>query len=344
MDTTAGSQSKNLSFYLKRGIGLILLIALSFTFIYSAYTKSGIRFEGLRLMANDNAFDSFQWSFLDLGISSLLAAGIFARVMIGLELLLGLFLLFHIYLRSFTYKAVIGVLVIFIIYLLLVIARQGNSGNCGCFGDSIAMKPLTAIWKNLIMIAVTVVLMFIYPVRPYKHQEYVSLVIGLVSFTTPFVINNIYTGSAPERYPNSIRLDLLYKFDQKPAIDLSKGKHILAFMSFTCPHCRKAAYLLQIIHRQHPELPIYMVLDGPEEYRKEFFAETHAEHVPLVYYHHTAEFDTLVRAGYKSTETPGVPAIYWINNGKLEYKSKYAYYQLDPKYMKQWISSDAPLQ
>ena len=34
---------------------------------------------------------------------------------------------------------------------------------------------------------------------------------------------------------------------------------------------------------------------------------------------------------------PGVPAIYWVNNGVVEYKSKYAYYQLDPKYMLQWL-------
>lgn len=315
------TQSRNsISFYIQRIIGTILLLALAATFIYSAYSK----------IYSDNAFDNFQWTFLDIGISSIVVAGIIARLMIGLELFLALLLLGHVFLRKFTYKAVIAILCVFIIYLLIVLAKQGNTGNCGCFGDKLAMKPLTAIWKNVIMIAVTVLLMFIYPVRPYKFQEYVFLFLLLVAFSTPFLMNNLYMGTAPEKVSEHINLDLLYKYDPKPDVDLRTGKHIIAFMSLTCPHCKKAAYLLQIIHREHPEIPIYIVLDGHPSQQKAFFDETHAEQVPHLLYRHTDEFIAL--AG------PGVPAIYWVNNGNIEYKSKYAYYQLDPRYMGQWMN------
>lgn len=319
MDAMTPVSQRPAMFYVKRALGLILLLALAGTFLFSAWSK----------IYSDNAFDNFQWTFIDLGIDNMLVAGIIARAMIGFEFMLGLFLLAHIYLRKFTYKAIIAVLVMFIIYLLLVIAKQGNSGSCGCFGDKLAMTPLEAIWKNLAMIAATVVLMFIYPVKPYKFQEYAVMVLCLVSFSAPFVMNGIALGTAPVKYTDKIDLDLLYKYDEKPSVDLRKGKHIVAFMSLTCPHCKKAAYLLQIIHRKHPEIPVFMVISGHPDQKKAFFDETHAQDVPYMLYMHTDEFTQM--AG------PGVPAIYWFNDGKVEYKSKYAYYQLDPQYMLQWM-------
>lgn len=342
MDTLSQGQSGPM-FYFKRAAGIILLLALSATFFYSAYTKCGVQFvgetynifghkiHGIALGPADNSFDSFQWTFLDLGVSNMLVAGIIARIMIGLELLLGLFLLCHLFLKKFTYKAVIAILAIFIVYLLVVIAKQGNSGNCGCFGDKVAMKPLTAIWKNVIMIAATIGLMFIYPAKPYKHQDYISLVVGAVAFVLPFLVNPVYLGTAPAKYDKPLNLELLYKYDDAPKIDLRKGKHIIAFMSLTCPHCKKAAYLMQIIHKQHPEIPLHMVLDGSKDHEQSFFDETHAKNVPYTIYRHTPEFIEL--AGQ------GVPSIIWVNNGKAELKSVYAYYQLDPKYMIEWMNA-----
>ncbi len=335
-------ENKTGLFYLKRTFGFILLLAMAATFFYSAYTKSGVEFRGFRLVDTPdatNAFDSFQWTFLDLGISSMVVAGVIARVLIGFEFMLGLFLLFHIYLRKFTYKAVIAVLTVFIIYLLVVILKQGNSGNCGCFGNKVSMTPLNAIWKNVAMIAVTVLLMFIYPVKPYRHQEYVGMVVAAIGFTVPFVVNMMYVGTAPVKYANPIDLNPLYQYTPAPAVDLRKGKHILALMSLTCPHCKKAAYLLQVIHREHPEIPMFIVLDGAEPHLKSFFDETHAEHVPHLFYQHTKEFEDLVNSGLKKGDHGGVPTIFWVNNGMIEYKSVYAYYQLDPKYMVQWLNA-----
>lgn len=304
----------------KRIAGAVLLVALSLVFFFSGYSK----------IYSENAFDNFQWTLLDLGFNSTMLAGIIARVMIGLEFILGLFLLGHIYLKKFTYKAVIALLAAFIVYLLIVIIRQGNSGNCGCFGDKLAMTPLNAIIKNVVMIAVTMVLQRIYPVKPYKHQEWICQGLALIGMATPFVVQPIATGgSNPSVWNKPVNLELLYKYDQQPGVDLRKGKHIVAFMSLTCPHCKKAAYLLQIIHHDHPEYPIYLVLDGPEPYKKKFFDETHAGNLPYLYYRHSEDF--LQMAG------PSVPSILWINNGVAEYKSVYAYYQLDPQYMAEWL-------
>ncbi len=308
-------------FVIRHIIGAILLVALAGVFAYSAYSK----------IHSENAFDNFQWTFLDLGINSLMAAGIVARLMIGLEMMLALFLLFHIYLKKFTYPAILAVLSIFCIYLTIVLVKQGNTGDCGCFGDKLAMKPAAAIVKNLVMMAVTVLLMFIYPVKPYKNQEIFCIPIAGLAFCIPFLVILINNSSAPVPYKRDLGLNRLYQYNPAPDVDLRKGKHIVAFMSLTCPHCKKAAYLLQIIHREHPSYPIYMVIDGSDNFKKAFFDETHAEGVPHIIYQHTDDFVEM--AG-----RDGVPAIYWVNDGVAEFKSQYAYYQLDPRYMEDWIA------
>jgi hypothetical protein len=332
MDNGSTAQ-RNTSFYIQRTIGLLLLLALSATFFYSAYTKSGVLISHFHLLANDNAFDSFQWSFLDLGISSITFAGIIARLMIGFELLLGLFLLFHIRLRPFTYNAVIAVLSVFIIYLLIIIFKQGNTGNCGCFGDQLQMTPMQAIWKNVAMIIVTIILKNIYPADPYRINPNIFVVIVsvlvLLAFCPPFIFNKVFMGTNPEAVNKPINLDPLYKYSTVPDVDLRKGKHIIAFMSLTCPHCKKAAYLLHLIHNEHPDIPLYIVLDGADTFRHQFFDETHAQDVPNLYFHHSVDF-----MGMAGTS---VPSILWVDNSMVAYKSVYAYYQLDPKFMEQWL-------
>ena len=334
---------RNIAFYIKRVLGSLLLFALACVFIYSAYTKSGILFHGFdfKLYANDNAFDNFQWTFLDLGINSIFTAGVIARLMVGFELTLGIFLLFHIFLRSFTYKAIISVLALFIIYLTIVIAKQGNTGNCGCFGDQVAMTPVAAIIKNVIMIAATLLLWFLYPVKPYKYQQYISLFLALVGFSLPFIINPMYTGTAPLKCNMPINLNPLYEYTTPPTVELRKGKHIISFMSLTCPHCKKAAHLFSIIHREHPDLPIFFVMAGPESFLKAFFVETEAKDVPNLYFKNNVAFDSMINAGSEPGQRSGVPAIYWINNGTIEYKS--TYYQLDPKIIESWTKSDKPI-
>lgn len=310
-------------FTIKNIIGFILTVLLASVFFFSAYSK----------IYNDNAIDNFQWTFIDLGINSMLASQIIARILIGFELILGTLLLGHIFLKQITYPAILVLLSIFTAYLLVLVFQQGNNGNCGCFGDKLAMTPLQAIIKNILMAVITIVLYKIYPGKLYKYQDVLGIVLAFVCIVAPFLYNTIYTGSAPVVNKRPVDLGLLYKFDNKPQWELRSGKKIVAFMSLTCPHCKKAAYLLHLIHNKHPEYPLYMVLSGAEEQKTAFFKETHADNVPyFLYLHHTDEFIQL--AG------PGVPSILWFNNGKAELESKAAYYQLDPSYIKKWVDGD----
>lgn len=318
---------KKFSFNFKRLPGFIILLALSAVFFYSAYSKSGIAFEKFYIVGNEGPFLSFQWTFVDLGINNIVIAGVIARLFVGFELLLGLLLLFHIFLKQITYRVILVMLAVFTVYLLFVILTQGNNGNCGCFGDNVAMTPLQSIWKNVAMAAATIALIFLYPVKPYKNQEIIAVLLFMVAMVTPFILNPIDLDNKPESAQEAIDLSPLYVKAPMPAAELRSGKHIVAFMSLTCPHCRKAAYLLHIIHHKNPDIPIYILLSGPDKYEKEFFSETHAMDVPHLHVEDKAAFEKM--AG------PYVPAIYWINNGVIEKKANY--FQLDPKYMREWL-------
>ena len=302
----------------RRITGFILLLCMSAVFIYSGISKL-------------YPFEPFQWTFVDMGISNMTAAGIIGRLFIGLEFILGIFLLLHLFLRSFTYPATITLLVVFIGYLILLIIQQGNNGSCGCFGNWIYMKPLQAIWKNLIMIAVTFLLIYIYPFRSYKNQELVAVIAGMAALVTPFIILPLHPNNLPEVAHESIDLSPLYTSEKNtpPTVELRTGKHIIAFMSLTCPHCKKAAYLLQTIHHRNPDFPIYFVLNGLSDQEKPFFDITHSAAVPHTRFIGSEEFVKM--AG------PYVPAIFWVNNGIIEKKSNYT--QLDPQLIKSWLSA-----
>ncbi|NCX96522.1 MAG: hypothetical protein EBX41_08960, partial [Chitinophagia bacterium] len=98
----------------RRIAGILLIVALSGTFFFSGWSK----------IHSDNAFNSFHWTFLDIGLPGLGFTGILARIMIGFEFFLGFLLISHVYLKSFTYKAVMGLLLIFIAYLAYLLIKE----------------------------------------------------------------------------------------------------------------------------------------------------------------------------------------------------------------------------
>lgn len=337
-------------FYLKRTLGFILLLAVACVFLYSAYSKifSGFHFSKSFFSSKDNffadaftidndAFDAFRWKFLDFGFNSITLAGAAARLVIGMELVIGFFLLFHIFLRRFTYPLVIGVLTFFSLYLVYQIILHGNTGDCGCFGSKVEMTPIVAIWKNVLLIIATFLLMYIYPAKPYKGQEWISIFIGMVALVIPFVVLPLRGDIEPLTVVNEpIDLEPLYATTPIPGVELRKGKHIIAFMSLTCRHCRKAAYLLQTIQHENPSFPIFLILSGHPDQQKEFFKESHAEAVPHMLFTNATQFTDYTKYPTNENDKPkGVPAIYWINNSFIESKS--TYYQLDPKEMAEWL-------
>ncbi len=298
----------------RNAIGLLLLLALAGVFFLSGWSKL-------------QTIEPFSWSFIDVLPVGITGAGVIARIFIGLEWAIGAWLAAHLFLRRVTYKATIILLVLLSLYLNGLLLHGGNNGNCGCFGEWLYMKPLAAIWKNVVLIAVTILLYFLYPGRAYRHSLYVALGLTVAAFTVPFVLEPVRIGGI-EKIKQPIMLDSLYtQGHPPPSVELRHGAHVICFFSTTCPHCKKGAYLVQILHRQYPELPIFMVLNGGYSLEQDFLEETKSAAVP-----HTLMINTKA-----FTEMAGryVPTIYWVRDDVIERKSYYT--ELEPGAIKAWL-------
>lgn len=274
-------------------------------FIYSGYTKL-------------YPIEPFEYTFVDLGVGSWAMAPFIARFMIGIEFFIGLMLFFSLYLKKFTLKLTAATLVFFTVYLLFMILHEGNNGNCGCFGNAIVMTPLQAVIKNIIMLAVCFII--------YKFHEgyslgkltfWLSALFLLTSLAMPHILNYVdlsyskaYLNKPEDRF--TLELDTLYNNAEKniPPKTLSKGKHILAFMSLTCPHCRIAAKKIRIMHEKNPAIDVYFVLNGEDEKMKSFYEDTKTENIP---------YCKLRARPFVYLAGTNLPTIYLVNNSVVDH-------------------------
>jgi hypothetical protein len=298
---------------------LILIIGL--LFIYSGYTKL-------------YPIEPFEFTFIDLGIASWRTAPFIARFLIGLEFFIGLLLIFGISIKRFTIYLTSITLILFSVYLIIIMIINGNNGNCGCFGTAISMTPLQALIKNIVMLLAC---FFIYKrFEGFNYKKFNKWIIGLLaifSFTMPHVLNYIdfeYSSSYLTKKEDHFKLELdsLYKNAKinTPPKTLSKGKHIIAFMSMTCSHCRIAAKKMRLMKDKNKNLPIYFVLNGDTSKIKPFFDDTKAQKI---------NYCLLNGKSFVYLAGLQMPTIYLVNNEIVE--NWITYLDLDQSEVEKWL-------
>lgn len=306
---------------LKQFLFGLLSALLGAVFIFSAYTKL-------------YPIEPFEFTFVDLGVASWRVAPFMARFFIGLEFFIGFLLLFNLKMRL-TARLTIAMLLFFSLYLIGLIAITGNKGNCGCFGNYLVMTPLQALIKNAVMLVLAWLLLKYYDgVNYQKVTRYLFGVLLIGSFALPHILNYVdldysqaYLNSPEDHF--KLELDSLYK-DAKlkvPPRSLSQGKHIIAFMSLTCPHCRIAAKKIRIIHERNPEVPVYFVLNGDEENLQPFFEDTKTYNIPWCM--------LLGRNFVYLAAGTSMPAIFLVNNSVVEHRVDYM--SLDQTEIEKWL-------
>ncbi len=96
---------------------------------------------------------AFEKQLVDLNVASWCSAPYFSRLLIGVELALGIAILQRHYLKRLVIPGIIAMLVVFCIHLSIEMVKNGAmNGNCGCFGQLIPMTPLEAFIKNIVTI------------------------------------------------------------------------------------------------------------------------------------------------------------------------------------------------
>ncbi len=100
---------------------------------------------------------SFEKQLVDLGICSWEPAYYLARLIIAVELALGIAILVPHLIKKLIIPATIALLVAFCGHLIIQMIQYGPmNGNCGCFGELIPMTPLEAFIKNVLTIGLLV--------------------------------------------------------------------------------------------------------------------------------------------------------------------------------------------
>lgn len=114
----------------------------------------------------------------------------FSRILIGIELALGILLLQNNYLRRIIIPSTILMLVVFTTHLTIdTIQNGGNSGNCGCFGSLLPMTPIEAIIKNVVAIILLAIYLYVVPkITNEKSNFWVLTTVTFASILTLFMI------------------------------------------------------------------------------------------------------------------------------------------------------------
>jgi hypothetical protein len=303
---------------------ILVSCGLGLVFLYSGYSK---------LLP---VIETFEFTFVETGIASWYTAPVMARLLIGIELFVGGLLLINFRLRKFTVPVAAFILIFFTLFLTAQIIISGNNGNCGCFGEHLKMTPLQGILKNLVMLAGCAWVYFCAGGWDHRYRK-VLLAAGLVcSLTIPFIINPVdYSYSSnnlQEKINYKLDLDLLYHPDDSakvevPKIELRKGKHVLAFLSLTCSHCRVAAKKFRLIKKNNPSLPIYFVLNGDRKKHIDFIADTKADNIPSSF---------CLGKTFVLLASAQLPRIYYLHNSMVV--KKVDYFELSQYDIEDWVN------
>lgn len=322
-----------------RLVAKVLLILLSVvagaTFMYSAYTKV-------------QPIQPFEYTMVQYLHMPWLLASIAARFFVGLEAALGGLMILHFFGdRKWVPKTAFALLVVFSIYLIALWAVAGNNLNCGCFGDAIWMSPSTSLIKNaVLMLFIGLVIRFHHGFN-YKWVNATAVTLFICTISLPYILFAIQAGEPSwlrkDRYKadftplyNPVKTDsatavaaALYPL--VPNVDLTKGKHIVAFLSPSCPHCRIAARKMHLMKLDNPSFPFFMVIGGLTSDLKDFWKESDAQNIPYM---------RLDRDPFLNFTGGVFPLIIWVNNGWVEAKSTYN--TMNPGEIEHWLAPAHP--
>ena len=240
-----------------------------------------------------------------LGFSESLAP-FFSRILIGIEFALGFLLLINYYLKRITIPATLLMLAVFTIHLTIVtFVNGGNSGNCGCFGSLLPMTPIEAILKNVVAMALLLLLLWLTKKQSFPNTHFwllttitfaSILAVFMVTFSQPkaaeqpFTVTDLSTkvvdiepaqplisepaavvatttAIAAKTQPKTevVAAQQFQSGYQKYFPSIDKGEKMLCFFVPGCPHCAEVATELTALKAKNKNFPEISILFMDEE-------------------------------------------------------------------------------
>lgn len=190
--------------------------------------------------------DNFELYVFSLGAFSLGASFVIARLVIALELFLGVWLMLNTH-PKLSIKLAAAVLAGFSAFLVVMIIK-GSKDNCHCFGDLVDFTPVQSLIKNAVLLGIAVLSLKVKPFNiPYKNLI-VSLV-AIASLATVFIISPPDNFRYSEYAIDGFNQEVFDKAVADGQIDaaLAEGDDVICFFSFGCEFCHMTAKKLSVM-------------------------------------------------------------------------------------------------
>src|SRR5690606_37789626 len=110
------------------------------------------------------------------------------------------------------------------------------------------------------------------------------------------------------------------------AIDLRKGKHVVAFLSLSCSHCKVAAKKFYLFKKDNSSLPLFFVLNGDSIKYETWIAETKAGNIP---------YSFCLGKIFVHLAGTRLPRIYYLEDGIVV--KKVDYFELNQYDIETWL-------
>ena len=271
------------------------------------------------------AITTFEFKqIIPLGFDACIAP-YFSRILIALEIALGIAILQPHFLKKIVIPSTILLLSVFTIHLSLI-----DVPNCGCFGELIPMTPNAAIIKNIISI---LLLVYLYrnvsDLKPGENKLS-NLIMTLISSTLflfvlapqkPCSSAASQTTEADVENENESPFSKYVLTDHYSPINIDEGRKLLCFFAPGCDHCMKAASEIKELSNSIVNFPHVHIIFMDEEPEKivDFFETTGITASYQIM--DIAQFWNIL--GYDGNPNRNTPSIVYLNNGNIE---KFYYY------------------
>ena len=227
----------------------------------------------LKLLSIDN-FEVYIYSF---GLCSYTWTTFFSRLLIFIELSIGISLIFKLYFKKIWWITML-MMVGFTLFLVYA-AIFRNDSNCHCFGDFIELDPKLSIIKNIITIALLLLIRkeASHAYKPMLRKWLVALTI-VTSFVISFVLlpmdviyNKIHSD---EENVNTVAF--YESLNDSIFVDLKQGRYLINYALAGCKYCRVGAQKLSLMVERHdiPHDRVKFVVGGSEQTIESFVQET----------------------------------------------------------------------
>lgn len=207
----------------------------------------------------------FEISIIEQGIAGdRQIAGYLARLLIGFELFLGASCFFSAGLKRLILPLILATLTGFTLYLAYFALFRTEMEDCGCFGEMVRMTPFESILKNLVLIAMTVLVLVGTPVTKVRWAA--SAAVLAVCTIAVFVYS-------PVRPVHTTQFSGYTSFSGFGVVDLNKGEKLVAVFNLDCEHCQQTAYEMGLLYKEnHKKLPeLFCLIMGEPEQVDPFF-------------------------------------------------------------------------